>query len=161
MLPELKKIDKRLDNVELVCAKTDGAKYDFNCFSLPLKFIAKIHNYQITLNGAIKKQAELKELITKLNNDYDPRNLQVSARNVSDTRDETIDFFEIGIFLYKGNLFKKKKEKEELEENFFLKYIKNEKGINYELFEKHFSFTVPTALVKNYLKQEIKRRITT
>ena len=119
MLPELKKIDKRLDNVELVCAKTDGAKYDFNCFSLPLKFIAKIHNYQITLNGAIKKQAELKELITKLNNDYDPRNLQVSARNVSDTRDETIDFFEIGIFLYKGNLFKKKKEKEELEENFF------------------------------------------
>ena len=58
-------------------------------------------------------------------------------------------------------IYLKKKEKEELEENKFFKYIKNEKGINYELFEKHFSFTVPTALVKNYLKQKIKRRITT
>ena len=35
----LKKINDTLDNAELVCTKTDGAKYYFNCFSLPLKFI--------------------------------------------------------------------------------------------------------------------------
>ena len=35
----LKKIDKILAKVELVCTKTDGNKYDFNRFSLPLKFI--------------------------------------------------------------------------------------------------------------------------
>ena len=69
---EFKKIDKVFKNVELVCTKTDGTKYDFNRFLLPLKFIEKIHNYKITLNEAIEEQAELKELINKLN-DYGPR----------------------------------------------------------------------------------------
>ena len=31
-----------MDKAELVCTKTDGTKYDFNRFSLPLKFIEKI-----------------------------------------------------------------------------------------------------------------------
>ena len=66
-------IDEILDNVELVCTKTDGTKYDFNRFSLPLKLIEKICHYQIALNEAIEKQAELKELINKLDNDYNPR----------------------------------------------------------------------------------------
>ena len=38
----------------------------------PLIFIKKIYNYEITLNEAIEEQAELKELINKLN-DYNPR----------------------------------------------------------------------------------------
>ena len=37
-----KKIDQTLDNAQLVCTKTDRTKYDFNRFSLPLKFIEKI-----------------------------------------------------------------------------------------------------------------------
>ena len=73
MLSEFRKIDDTLDNAELVCTKTDGTKYDFNRFLLPLKFIGKIYNYEITLNEAIEKQAKLKELINKLNN-YGPRN---------------------------------------------------------------------------------------
>ena len=65
-LKELKNIDKnktlkvideiskkndeanKLELVELVCTKTDGTKYGLNRFSLPLKFIKKIHNYEIT-----------------------------------------------------------------------------------------------------------------
>ena len=39
----------------------------------PLKFIEKIHNYEITLNEAIEDQKKLKILINKLNNDYNPR----------------------------------------------------------------------------------------
>ena len=39
LLFEFDKIDKALDKAELVCTKTDGAKYDFNRFLLPLKFI--------------------------------------------------------------------------------------------------------------------------
>ena len=35
LLPEFRKIDGTPDNVELVCTKTDGTKYDFNHFSLP------------------------------------------------------------------------------------------------------------------------------
>ena len=69
---EFKKIDDMLDNAELVFTKTDGTKYNFNRFSLPLKFIEKIYKYEITLDEAIEKQAELKELINKLNN-YGPR----------------------------------------------------------------------------------------
>ena len=68
LLFEFRKIDETLDNAELVCTKTDGTKYDFNRFSLPLKFIEKIYKYEITLHEAIEKQAELKELINKLNN---------------------------------------------------------------------------------------------
>ena len=60
LLSEFKKIDKTLENADLVCTKTDNkTKYDFNRFSLPLKFIEKIHNYEITLDEAIEDQIEL------------------------------------------------------------------------------------------------------
>ena len=55
LLSEFRKIDETLDNAELVCTKTDGTKYDFNRFLLPLKFIEKIHNYEITLSSRIRK----------------------------------------------------------------------------------------------------------
>ena len=47
-MPKFIKLDGELENVELVCTKTDVTKNGFNCFSLPLKFIKKIHNYEIT-----------------------------------------------------------------------------------------------------------------
>ena len=52
-MPKFKNIDRTLDKAELVCTKTDGNKYDFDHFALPLKFIEKIHNYEITLDEAI------------------------------------------------------------------------------------------------------------
>ena len=67
LLSKFKKINDTHDNAELFCTKTDGTKYNFNCFSLPLKFIE-----EITPDEAIEKQAELTELINKLNN-YGPR----------------------------------------------------------------------------------------
>ena len=84
-----------------------------------------------------------------------------SAKKLLNTRDDIIDLFEIGIFPYKGNVFKTKESKE-LEENKlekikddykkFLKYIEDEsKGISYELFEKHFNFVSPTVLVKKII----------
>ena len=76
----LKKIDETFDNAELVCIKTDGTKYDFNGFSLPLKFIEKIHNYKITLNEAIDDQTELRILINNLDNDYNPRSAKKDER---------------------------------------------------------------------------------
>ena len=42
LVRKFKKIDRTLDKTELVCTKTDGNKYDFNHFALPLKFIEKI-----------------------------------------------------------------------------------------------------------------------
>ena len=71
-MPKCRKIDRTLDKAELVCTKTYGTKYDFNHFALPLKFIEKIHNYEITLNEAIDDQSKLKILINKLKNNYNP-----------------------------------------------------------------------------------------
>ena len=49
-----------------------------------------------------------------------------------DARDETINLFEKGSFLYKDSVFKTK-QKEKLEEKNFFAHIKNEsKDINYE-----------------------------
>ena len=97
LLHKFRKVDQTLDNVELVWTKTDGTKYDFNRFSVPLKFIEKIHHYEITLDEAIKKQAEWNKLINKLNNEYKPRNTKKkekekkrvleSAKKLSDVRD--------------------------------------------------------------------------
>ena len=66
LVAKFRKIDRTLDKAELVCAKPDGTKYDVNHFLLPLKFMEKIHNYEITLDEAIEDQA-------KLNNSYTPR----------------------------------------------------------------------------------------
>ena len=79
LLPKFKKIDRILDKAELVSTKTDGTKFDFNSFALPLKFIEKIHNYEITLDEAIEEQTELIKLINKLN-EYDQGNSKINRR---------------------------------------------------------------------------------
>ena len=114
----------------------------------------------------MQKQAELKNLINKLNNDYNPRSLKKtkekksvleSAKKLFDARDEIVNLFEKGTFPYKGNKFKTK-EKEELDENKFFEYIENEsKDISYELFEKHFNFIVPTVLAKKLYETKDKK----
>ena len=116
-MSEFRKIDDTLDNRGTRLYKS---WWNFNRFSLPLKFIEKIYNYNITLNEAIEKQAELKELINKLNNVYNQKNpkkvkeknkVLESARKLSDARDETIDLFEKETFPYKGKEEKKRKRR--------------------------------------------------
>ena len=123
ILLDIKKIDETLDNAELVCTKTDGTKYDFNRFLSSLKFIEKIHNYEITLHEAKNDQTELGILINKLNNNYNPKipkkvkeknNVLKSARKLLDVRKDII-FFKKGIFSYKGNAFKTREEESEEE----------------------------------------------
>ena len=67
----------------------------------PLKFIEKIHNYEITLDEAKNYQTELEILINKVNNDYNPRSLKKakmknsvleSARKLHDSRKDIIVF---------------------------------------------------------------------
>ena len=59
ILLEVKKIDAKLDTAELFCTKADGTKYDFIIFALPLKFVEKVYNYEITLDEAIDDQTKL------------------------------------------------------------------------------------------------------
>ena len=76
LVPKFRKINRTHDKAELVCIKTDGTKYDFNRFTLPLKFPEKIQNSEITLNDPINNQVELEILINKLNNNYNPWSFQ-------------------------------------------------------------------------------------
>ena len=146
----LKKIDKTLQNADLVCTKTDGTPYNFNPFFLPLKFIEKIHDYEITLDEAINDQTKLKN--------FNPRNPEKvkekkealkSARKLQDARKDIIDLSEKGIFPYRGNVFK---TKEKPEENKFFEHIKNEsKGIDYGLFYYYFNFLELSNLAKKII----------
>ena len=72
ILLEVKKIDTKLDTAELVCTKTDGTKWNFNTFALPLKFVEKIFNYEITLDEAKDDQDKLEKLIIRLER-YKPK----------------------------------------------------------------------------------------
>ena len=149
----------------------------------PLKFIEKIHNYEITLDEARNYQTELRILINKLNNDYNPRNpkkakeknnVLESARKLLDARKDIIGFFEKGTFPYKGIVFKTKEEKSEEESEDesekeseeervkkFIEYIENEsKDINYDLFKDYFKFVVPSALVKKLYEIKKKKKKT-
>ena len=77
-------------------------------------------------------------------------------------REDIISFFEKGIFLFKGNVFKTKEEikqktKEEIE-----RFISNDialieresEGINNDLFKKHFDFSTPIDLAKELFERK-------
>ena len=83
-MENIKQIDDWLDSVQLICTKADGkTKYDFNNFIFPLKFTSKIYRHDLTVQEAEDDQQELKILIIKLNNDYNPRN-QIKIKEKDD-----------------------------------------------------------------------------
>ena len=76
---------------------------------MPLKFTSKIYQHDLTLQKAEDDQQELKILINKLNNDYNPRNKTKikekddtleSANKLYSIREDIIDAFSKGIFSY-------------------------------------------------------------
>ena len=83
-------------------------------------------------------------------------------------RDDIIDLFKKGTFPYKGNVFTTKEKPESEEDNsekikddykIFIKYIEDElKGIDYDLFEDYFSFSVPSALAKRLFEAKDKKK---
>ena len=168
ILLDVKKIDVELDTVELVCTKTDGTKYNFNTFTLPLKFVEKIYNYEITLDEAKDDQDKLEKLIIRLENykakkplkKEEKYNVLKSATKLFRAREDIIGFFEKGIFPFKGNVFKTKEEiKEKIKEEKIEKLINSisfieskSKDINNNLFKKYFDFSTLNDLAKNYLK---------
>ena len=71
LINKIIEIDDWLNSTKLVCTKTDGTQYDFNKFMLPFKFTLNIYSRNLTLKKADDQQ-ELKILINKLNNNYNP-----------------------------------------------------------------------------------------
>ena len=99
-----------LENAQLICTKTDGIiKYDFTKFIFPLKFALRIYNHDYTLQRVEDNQQDLKILINRVNNDYNPTN-KLKIKEKDDTlksavilysiRKDIIDAFKKGIFPY-------------------------------------------------------------
>ena len=116
ILLEVTKIDTKLDTAELVCTKTDGTKWNFNTFALPLKFVEKIFNYEITLDEAKDDQDKLEKLIIRLEK-YKPKiNLKKEEKNkVLESAVKLFHARYYWFFPFKGNVFK---TKEEIKEEF-------------------------------------------
>ena len=78
-------------------------KIDFSNFTFPSKFAFKIYNKYYTLQEAKDNQQELKILMSKLNNNYNPKNkikIEEKGDNLkSFIREEIIRAFKKGIFL--------------------------------------------------------------
>ena len=119
---KIKVIHDWLETAQLICTKTDGkTKYDFSKFTFPLKFASKIYNYDFTLQIAQDKQQELKILINKLNNNYNPTSTMKikekddtlkTAKRLHAIKNEIINAFKKGIFPYIDG-FQGEKEKDE------------------------------------------------
>ena len=119
LLSEFRKIDEALDNAELICTKTDGTEYYFNHFLFLLKFIEKIHSYEITLDETRNHQTILRISINKLSNGHNPRspkkakeknNALKSARKLLDARKYILVFLKKETFHIKVMYLKQKKK---------------------------------------------------
>ena len=110
LMVNIKQLDDWLNTAQLVCTKTDGkTKYKFNKCTFPSKFTLKIYRHNFMLQEAEHNQQELKILINKLNNSYNPTN-DIKKKEKEDTlksakklffiREEIIRAFQNGIFLY-------------------------------------------------------------
>ena len=89
-----------------------------------------------------------------------------------DAREDISGLLERGTFPYKGDIFKRKKEKteeksekkseEESKEKIkdeYIKYIENEwKDIHYDLFKDYFDFSVPSVLAKQLYETKTKKQ---
>ena len=94
-------------------------KYNFSNFTFPSKFASKIYNKDFTLQEAKDNQQELKILINKLNNNYNPK-INIKRKEKKDTlksanklfimREEIIKAFKNGIFPYIDNKVEKESE---------------------------------------------------
>ena len=80
-------------------------------------------------------------------------------------REDIISFFEKGIFLFKGNVFKTKEEIKQKTNEEIERFISNDialieresEGINNDLFKKHFEhFQHLLIWQKNYLKEKMQ-----
>ena len=106
----IKQTDDWLETAQLICTKTDGkAKYNSNKFTFPLKFTSKIYRRDLTLQKAEDNHQELKILINKLNNDYNPKyktkikeksDTLESAKTIYSIKEDIINAFKKSIFLH-------------------------------------------------------------
>ena len=126
-MADIKQIDDWLDTAQLICTKTDGkTKYNFSNSRFPSKFASKIYNKNLRQHKAEDNQQQLKILINKLNNNYNPQNPEQikekgdtlkSAKKLLFIREDIIRTFKRGIFPHIDGFKVGKESDEESDEN--------------------------------------------
>ena len=126
-MEKIKVIDDWLETAQLICTNTDGkTKYEFNKFPSLLKFATKIYRHDLMLQEARDDQQKSQILINKLNNNYNPTNLTKikekndtlkSAKKLYFIREEIINAFKKGIFLYIDGFQVEKETDEDTDED--------------------------------------------
>ena len=110
IMDKIKLTEGWLQNAQFICTKTDGKTiYNFTKFIFPLKFASKIYRHDLTLQEVEDDQQELKIIIKKLNNNYNPTS-KIKIKERVDTlktakilysiRKNIINAFRKDIFLY-------------------------------------------------------------
>ena len=169
MFEKIKKEKNDIDSKKKFCVKTDGAIFNFNKFKHSLDLTSDIYRNKSLLKNAENKQNELRILLNELKN-YNPTNQKKiktkeetlsAAEKMLNNRQEVINAFKTGIFLYiDGFQIREESEEEDkkLDENKLFKYIENESGgINY-FFKTHFKFSVTTVLAKTLFETKNKNK---
>ena len=129
-MKNIKQINDWLDSAQPTFTKTDEkTKYNFNNFTLPLKFTSKIYHHDLMLQEAKDDQKELKILINEVNNDFNPKN-QTKIKEKDDgfkfagklfsMTEEIINAFKKGIFPYVDGFQVEKETDEEIDEESML-----------------------------------------
>ena len=120
LFEKIKKEKNDIDPEKFVCVKTDGTIFNFNKFKNSLDLASNIYRDKNLLKDAENKQSDIKILLNKLRN-YNPTKPKkikakeetlIAAEKLLNNRQEVIDAFKTGIFLYIDG-FQIKEESEE------------------------------------------------
>ena len=124
MFEKIKKEKNEIDPETFVYVKTDGTIFNFNKFKNSIDLASNIYRNKNLLKGAENEQCNIKILLYKLRN-YNPtkpkkikakKETLSAAEKLLINRQEVIDAFKTGIFLYIDGFQIKKESEEELEE---------------------------------------------
>ena len=124
LLEKIKKEKNGIDAEKFVCAKANETIFNFNKFKNSKDLASNIYRNKILLIDAEDKQHDIKILLNKLRN-YNPtkpkkikakKETLSAAEKLLINRQEVIDAFKTGIFLYIDGFQIKKESEEELEE---------------------------------------------
>ena len=171
LIEEIIVIQKDVDYRKLKIRGSNDVDCDFSDYKTFKELFRDLYYKKVIIDDVEANQYEFDTVMNSSKN-YIPRNNKYTeaknkllnyVKKFYEGRKKIIEGFKNEIFpVYYDKEYeyqKKLKSEEESEENKIFKYIENEsKGINYELFEKHFSFVVPSVLAKKLFETKDKKK---
>ena len=165
-MDEIENANDDINIYMLAFVGSDGKKFNFNTFRMPLDFLSAIYNGEISLNEAEISQRNFEKKIEELKFDYRPKKekekeeinrVLMQANDLLEYRDKIIDAFKDGTF--QSEYLKKS---DDAAHDYVLKDVNDfiqeiilmEENINLSLLEDFFESSSPA----DYAKMLINNR---